>query len=75
MIYVALELGEFVVAVFWDRDAADRFVLRENNTLEVEYMFVEEVPLIDQYGYPCAMKDIRFVAPWICDVPPPFNWS
>jgi len=69
MIYVALELGEFAVAVFWDRNAAEQFCLRENNMLQVEYMEVEEFPLIDMYGFPCSMKDIPTIYPWLAQAP------
>jgi hypothetical protein len=58
-----------IVFIALDREAADQFAQTENDEVQCEILTVDEVALVDNYGYPCQRREARFVAPWIADVP------
>jgi hypothetical protein len=53
------------VYVAFDCQEAQRFAKAENDEVQCEIYFVEELPLIDNYGFPCARKDAGFLFPWL----------
>lgn len=63
--YEQLHQGDVILAVFWDGAAAYAFAKRENDAYEAEVVAIEEIALVDRYGFPCAVSEIEFVAPWI----------
>lgn len=58
-----------IVFVGLDRAAAEAFAKEENDEVQCEILTVDEVALVDNYGFPCQRNETRFVAPWIADVP------
>ena len=70
-----------IVFVAFDRQAAEGFVSAEQSAWEREYadyieecggsdlpLVIDEVSLIDNYGFPCTLAEAGVVAPWLGDV-------
>lgn len=59
---------EHIVFVGFDAAAALDYADAENNEAECEILRVEELPLVDNFGFPCERKEAGFVAPWLAKV-------
>lgn len=64
-IYPVMFGDSHCVYVAFDKQEADRFALAENDEVECEIYFVDELALIDNYGYPCERKEAGFLFPWL----------
>lgn len=63
------EPADFPVAIFWDRGAAQIFAKTENDAVQAEVVLVEEIALVDAYGFPGRLTDLPIVAPWAARCP------
>lgn len=69
-----------IAFVAFDRQAAEQFIATEQREWEnenEEYIeacgggelpyWIDEVPLVDNYGFPCVRADAAFVVPWLAE--------
>jgi hypothetical protein len=63
-------LGETILFVAFDREAAAKFANAVNDDCECEVTEIDELALIDTLGFPCQRKDAGFLFPWLATVKP-----
>jgi hypothetical protein len=59
---------DHVIFVGFDRAAADAVAHEANEEVQCEIAEVDELPLIDNYGFACARKEAGFLFPWLAKV-------
>ena len=67
-----------IVYIAFTAQAAQDFIANSNNEHNNEYgeiygccdlpLYADEIPLVDNYGFPCQRSEASFIAPWLCHV-------
>lgn len=61
---------EVVAFVAFDHSAATAFANREDDWHRCAVSEIDELVLVDNFGFPCQIKDAGFLFPWLADVTP-----
>lgn len=68
-VFADYSAGSVCEVVFFDASAAESFVRQQNDTVQAEHYRVEEVQLIDNYGFPFDRRNLSVVWPHHFDIP------